>query len=119
LSENAIIYIAATLVSAAGVVAVVIDRFRKGLAGMVVLAAAVCPWLMVCGLSTHWGWLRAPWTEALGLFGAPVLFVIAFFLFGLGKITPRRGLAAAASLAGMFIGLGNTLLWFHLLSRME
>lgn len=117
--NETILYATAAIVTGAGVTAVVVNRFCKVLAGSVTLMAGVCPWLMIGGFFTNWSWLRSQqWAGVFGLFGAPLLFVIAFFLYGLGKVTPRRGFAAGASLIGMFAALGNTLLWFHLLSKM-
>jgi hypothetical protein len=47
------------------------------------------------------------------------LFLVAFFLYGIGQGTPRRGVSAGASLVGMFAGGGFSIILFGLLSRME
>ena len=113
-----IVVTTAVMMTAAGIAAVVVNRFRKILAGVVALLAGVCPWLPIGAFFRHWQWLQGQWTTTAGMFGALPLFVIAFFLFGKGEVTPGRGFAAAASLAGMFTALGHMLFWFHLLSRM-
>ena len=113
------IHASAAIVSIAGVTAVVVNRFRKSLAGALVVMAAICPWLMINGFYMNWSWLQGEWVGILGLFGASPLFLIAFFLYGVGIAAPRRGFSAGASLIGMFVALGNTLLWFQLFSKME
>jgi|GEM_PF-3498267 len=118
MSESILICATAAITTGAGMTAVVVNHFRKVPAGVVALMASVCPWLMIGGFFTNWSWQRSQWAGVFGLFGAPLLFVIAFFLYGLGKVTPKRDFAAGMALIGMFVALGNTLSWFHLLSRM-
>lgn len=111
-----ILFVAAIVVSSAALTAVVANRFRKVLAGTVVLLAGFCPWLIILGFS---GWLRENVWFALGMFGSPPLYFVSFFLYGTGASTRGRGIAAVAALVGMFAAVGNTLFLFHLFSKME
>lgn len=114
--EALMVYASALAVSVAGLSAVVFNRFHRVLAGVVVLAASACPWLFILALN---GRLRGDLLALLGMYGSPPLFCIAFFLYGAGKKTARRGIAATAALIGMFLAIGYTLLLVHLLSHME
>lgn len=110
-----ILHAAAAVVSSAALTAAIANRFRKVFAGGVALAAGICPWLMIAGFH---GSLRGELWFALGMFGAPPLYCVAFFLYGIGPGTLRRGVAAGAALIGMFAAIGNTLFLFHLFSKM-
>ena len=106
----------ATAASSAAVVAAVTDRFRKVVATTFALVAGLAPWVFFPA------WQNYRTSTALlmfSMFGSGPLFLVAFFLFGVGQRTPRRGVAAGASLVGMFAGGGFSIVLFGLLSRME
>ena len=107
------------ITSAAAIVAAVSDRFRKGVPTCLAVVAGILPWFcvaMVQGWIQTWG-LDVFW--AIAIFGSAPLFLVAFFLFGVGKRTPRRGVAAGASLVGMFAGIGFSMFLAALLGQGE
>lgn len=105
------------IASSAAIVAVAVDKFRKIAAGCFALSGGIVPWLFFLMWSD-----RLPSSTALSLislFGSGPFFLVAFFLYGLGQRTPMRGVAAGASLVGMFAGIGFSAFLFGALSRME
>jgi hypothetical protein len=115
-AEAAIVFTGTAVVSGTALTAVVLDRYRKKLAALVTLAAGLCPWLLILGFK---GVLRGEVCVGLGLFGATPLFAAAFFLFGIGQKSRGTKVAAGIVLAGMFLSIGLSMFWFHLLSKME
>ena len=105
------------IASAAAIVAVAINRLRKVAAGIFALAGGIVPWLFLAMMK---GWIpSSSLLSVVGIFGGGPLFLVAFFLYGLGERTPRRGFAAGASLVGMFAGIGFSVFVFGGLARME
>ena len=105
------------IASSAAIVATAINRFRKVAAGGFALAGGIVPWLFFAAWSKWIPSSTALYT--LSIFGSGPLFLVAFFLYGLGERTSKRGVAAAASLVGMFAGIGFSAFLSNLLSRME
>ena len=105
------------IASAAAIVADAINRLRKVAAGIFALAGGVVPWLFLAMLHE---WIpSSTLLSVIGIFGSGPLFLVAFFLYGMGEATPRRGVAAGASLVGMFAGIGYSAFVFGGLARME
>ena len=105
------------IASTAAIVASTINRFRKVAAGSFALAGGVVPWLFLAMLQEWIPNFTVLWP--IGIFGSGPLFLVAFFLYGLGERTPMRGVAAGASLVGMFAGIGFSAFTFGGLARME
>lgn len=135
----------AAIGSSAAIVAAAADRFRKVVASSVALIAGLAPWVFLLALQGYIPDSKALSvfvqryilnSDALsvflqryisnsnalalfGLFGSGPLFLVAFFLYCIGQRTPRRGVAAGASLIGMFAGGGFSIILSGLLSHME
>ena len=105
------------IATAAAIVAAVIDRLRKVAAGCFALAGGVVPWLF---FALWYNWLPSSMLlSIISIFGSGPLFLIAFFLYGLGVPTPKRGVAAGATLVGLFAGIGFSAFLAGQLARME
>ena len=105
------------IASAAAIVAAAINRFRKVAAGSFALAAGIVPWLF---FAMWHNWIPSSTVlSTISIFGSGPLFLFAFFLYGLGERTPMRGVAAGASLVGMFAGIGFSAFLAGQLARME
>lgn len=103
--------------STAGIVATVINRFRKVAAGFFALAGGIAPWLF---FAIWHDWIpSSTGLSAISIFGSGPLFLVAFFLYGLGERTPMRGVAAGVSLVGIFAGIGFSAFLSGQLARME
>ena len=103
--------------STAGIAATVINRFLKVAAGCFALAGGAAPWLF---FAAWHNWVpSSTLLSTVGIFGSGPMFLISFFLYGMGERTPRRGIAAGASLAGMFAGIGFNAFLSGQLAQME
>jgi hypothetical protein len=111
------LYGTAAVASAAAIVAMAIDRFCKIVADLVALVAGAAPWMFFLAWHHYIPGSNAVWT--LGTFGSCPLFLLAFFLYGVGKHAKRQAIAAGASLVGVFAGLGFNTTLIGILSRME
>ncbi len=111
-----LIYATAAAASSAAIVSATYDRFHKAAATILALVAGLLPWLFFLMWHNHLP--SSTILSAVSLFGSGPLFLVAFFLYGLGARTPRREIAAGASLIGMFAGGGFSVVLCDLLSRM-
>ena len=112
-----VIFGAGTVASCAAIVAAANDRFHKVAASSAALVAGILPWLFF--LMWHRYLPSSNPLAVISIFGSGPMFLGAFFLYGVGQITPSRSIAAGAALIGMFAGGGFSIALSSLLSRME
>lgn len=107
----------AAIASGAAIYAIASNRFRKGIACIIALAAGIAPWLFFA-MWNEWLPGSTP-LSVISIFGSGPLFLIAFFLYGIGEGTGKLSNAARACLVGMCAGFGYSLFLSGLLSKME
>lgn len=115
--STVMIFGAAGISTIAAVVAVSSNRFSKRSAGIVSLAAGAVPWLFFAMWQNYIA--SSTWLSVVSIFGCAPLFLVSFFLYGTGDPTRMRGIAAGACIAGMFSGLGFSIVLANQLARME
>jgi hypothetical protein len=116
-SATIMIYGSGGVASASAMVALAAGGFTKPAAAVFAVAGGVVPWLFIAMWSNQIP--SSTLGSAVSLFGSGPLFLLAFFLYGIGAPARGRGIAAAASLVGMFAGFGFSLFLSGRLARME
>ena len=119
MGSETIMLVTGALTSVFAMMAIYHDKFRKIIASLLCLLAALAPWIIILPIFNITSFLPGNAATATGLFGAPPLLIAAFFLFGAGTRYPERGRVAGFALTGLFASLVTCLATIHLLSKME
>jgi len=103
------------IASAAALVALVVDGFRKPGAAFTTIMAGLAPWVFFAGMH---GWFPASTAVGLfGLYGSVPLFLLAAILYRRGTATPNQNVAIGSCVTGLITGLAYGLILGGLLAR--